>query len=125
MLYSVDTGKYVTKLPHKRDFDCWMRNLNSSDYRAICDELNNRIEDSEVNTSSWIPGNNWTGTVYEPVFHACGDNKVESGLFFGLILFELLMYRQDTVWGFDKYEKDGVPIKGTTYFVIQNPPPIQ
>ena len=125
MLYSVETANYVKKLPYKKDFDRWMSNLNPVDYKGICDELNSRIDGSEINTSNWIPGSEWTGTVYEPIFKACGYNKGLSGLFFGLILFELLMNRQDTVWGFGKYEKDGVPIKGITYFVIQNPPPFK
>ena len=43
-------------------------------------------------------------------------------IFFGLILFNLLMNIKDTVWGFGKYEKNGVPIKGITYFVLSNPP---
>ena len=108
-------------MPHKNDFDLWMGNLNTVDYNAICNELNSRFDGSEVNTSSWIPGNNWTGTVYEPVYHACGDNKELSGLFFGLILFDLLMNRQDNVWGFKKSEED--QIKGKIYFIIKNPPP--
>ncbi|MDD3137755.1 MAG: hypothetical protein PHX08_02135 [Lachnospiraceae bacterium] len=122
MLYSVDTGKYVGKLPHKTDFNRWMKKLPISAYQRIIDELNTKIDASDINTSSWIPGANWNGTVYEPIFHACDDNKDASGLFFGLILFYLLMTRQDVVWGFGKYEKDGKPIRGITYFVISNPP---
>ncbi|MDD3840675.1 MAG: hypothetical protein PHP06_08920 [Clostridia bacterium] len=123
MLYSVDSGKYIEKLPHKKEFDKWMKNLSDYDYQKIIDALNDKIDKSDINTSSWIPGNNWTGTVYEPIFHACGDNIEASGLFFGLILFDLLMQRQDAVWGFGRYEKNGVPIRGTTYFILQNPPP--
>ena len=42
--------------------------------------------------------------------------------FFGLILFNYLMHRPDGVWGFGRFEKDGVPIESTTYFEIKNPP---
>ena len=122
MLYSIVSHKYIDKLPHKKEFDSWMKNLPAYDYQKIVEELNDKIDESDINTSSWIPGNNWTGTVYEPIYHACGDNKEASGLFFGLILFNLLMKRQDAVWGFGHYEKNGVPIRGTTYFILQNRP---
>jgi hypothetical protein len=122
MLYSVDTGKYVEKLPHKKEFDRWMKNLSASDYQNVIDALNQKVDLSDINTSSWIPGNDWTGTVYEPLYHACGNNKDASGLFFGLILFDLLMRREYAVWGFGRYEKDGIPIRGTTYFLLNNPP---
>ncbi len=123
MLYSADTGKHVEKLPHKKEFDCWMKNLSDSDYQNVIDALNQKVDLSDINTSSWMPGNDWTGTVYEPLYRACGNNKEASGLFFGLILFDLLMRREDAVWGFGRYEKDGIPIRGTTYFLLNNPQP--
>lgn len=122
MLYSFDSCKYVTKMPHRQEFDRWMKNLNPDDCQAIEKELLDKLCSEDVRTSSWIPGNNWTGTVYEPIYHACGNNKVNSGLFFGLILFNVLMNYYDITWGFKRGEKNGDPIKGTTYFVLHNPP---
>ncbi len=29
MLYSIDSGKYVTQIPHKADFDKWMTKLSA------------------------------------------------------------------------------------------------
>lgn len=98
-----------------------MSKLNSKDYQAIVDELNSRIDGSDINTSSWIPGNDWTGSVFEPLYHACNQNIEASGLFFGLLLYDLMMNRPD-VWGFGRYEKDGIPIKGMTYFKLKNIP---
>lgn len=122
MLYSVDTGKYVKTLPHKKDYDKWRHNLSDADYDKIIDELEKRIDSQEIHTAGWIPGNDWTGTVYEPIYYACGQNKTQSGMFFGLILFNYLMNRQDTVWGFGRFERNGVPIESTTYFVVNDPP---
>jgi len=121
MLYSIITGKYIKKLPHKKEFDMWMKKLPQADYERIIIELNEKIALSDINTSSWIPGINWNST-YKPLSDACGNNIKASGLFFGLLLFDLLMRRDDAVWGLGRYEKDGVPIKGTTYFILQNPP---
>ena len=121
MLYSIDTGKYVERLPHKKEFDAWMKKLPQVDYEKIVDALNAKIDIKDINTSSWMPGDDWD-SVYKPIAVACGNNKEASGLFFGLILFDLLMRREDAVWGFGRYEKNGVPIKGTTYFILHNPP---
>jgi len=123
VLYSIDTGKYITKLPHQREFDRWKNNLAPSDYAEVIKTLNQKIGMSDIHTSSWIPGNDWTGTVYEPLYISCRKNVVAAGLFFGLILFDLLMGRTDAVWGFGRYEKDGRLIRGMTYFLLNNPPP--
>jgi len=123
MLYSVDTGRYVTKLPHEREFEGWMGNLPVADYQSIIDELSARIDTQDIHTAGWIPGNDWNGTVYQPIYYACGQNKTQAGMFFGLILFNLLMNRQEDVWGFGRYEKNGVPIESMTYFILNNPPP--
>jgi hypothetical protein len=123
MLYSIDSGRYVKTLPHKKDFDKWMKQLSSDDYNKIIEALNENINSKEIHTAGWIPGNDWTGTVYQPLYYACGQNKMQSGMFFGLILFDLLMRRTDCVWGFGKFEKDGVPIASMTYFLLDNPPP--
>lgn len=122
MLYSIDTGKYVTSVPHKGDFDKWMKCLSDEEYEKIEEELNNKIDENDVNTAGWIPGHDWTGTVYEPIYEACGRNVSRSGMFFGLIVFNLLMNREDKVWGFGRFEKDGKQIASMTYFVLDNPP---
>ena len=122
MLYSIDSGKYVNHMPHKNDFDKWMKNLSSADYVKVIDALNEKIDQCDINTAGWMPGNNWEGTVYEPLYLACGKDKVKSGMFFGLILFDLLMNRDDKVWGFGRFEKDGRQIGSMTYFILNNPP---
>lgn len=121
MLYSLDTGKYVKTLPHEKDYKKWKSNLSDEDYKKIVDALNCKIDGSDINTSSWIPGSEWAGTVYEPLYFACKGNPTKAGMFFGLILFKLMLERDD-VWGFGKYEKNGVSIKGITYFLLNNPP---
>lgn len=122
MLYSIDRGKYVTEVPHKADFVKWRKKISEKDYQAIADTLNEKIDGSDINTAGWLPGNDWTGTVYEPIYEACGRNKVQSGMFFGLIVFDLLMKREDRTWGFGRFERDGHQIASMTYFVLKNPP---
>ena len=79
MLYSIDTGKYITRIPHKSDFDRWMSKLSEDDYKKIKQELNSKINQKDINTAGWIPGHDWTGTVYEPIYEACGKNVTQSG----------------------------------------------
>jgi len=122
MLFSLDTGKYVTKVPHKKDFDRWMSRLAVEDLLKIEDALNEKIDQSDVNTAGWIPGHDWTGTVYQPIYEACNQNVTQAGMFFGLIVFNLLMNRSDHVWSFGRFEKDGKPISSMTYFILSNPP---
>lgn len=122
MLYSIDTGKYITSVPHKSDFDKWMKKLSAADYQAIADVLNDKIDESDINTAGWLPGHDWTGTVFQPIYEACGQNQTLSGMFFGLIVFDLLMKREDKTWGFGRFEKDGKQIASMTYFALQNPP---
>ena len=99
-----------------------MKKLSADDYRKIREALNDKIDENDINTAGWLPGHDWTGTVYEPIYHACGQNVTQSGMFFGLIVFELLMERKDNVWGFGRFEKDGRQIASMTYFVLKNPP---
>lgn len=118
MLYAIDSGKYITKIPHKAEFTKWMQKLSPSDYQAIVDALNVQIDSSDVITAGWIPGHDWTGTVYEPIYKVCGRNQNQAGLFYGLILFDILMNRTDKTWGFGRFENDGKPLKSMTYCVL-------
>lgn len=118
MLVSADTGKKVTKIPHKREFDHWKQNISDADYQKVVDEINRKVDANQVNTAGWMPGSDWTGTVYEPLYKACGCNKECAGMFFGLIVFETLMNRTDKKWGFGRYEMDGKAIKSMTYFEL-------
>ena len=98
------------------------KNLSAADYQSIADTLNEKIDESDINTAGWLPGHDWTGTIYEPIYEACGRNQVLSGMFFGLIVFDLLMRKDDKTWGFGRFEKDGKQIASMTYFVLDNPP---
>ncbi len=120
MLYSVESGNFVMNLPHSKNFCQWRKNLSDADYQKILDNLNGRIDSDEIHTAGWMPGSDWTGTVFEPIYHACGHNLEAAGLFFGLIVFKVMMERDDC-WGFGKYEKNGVPIRSMTYFKITKP----
>ncbi len=118
MLYSVEEGKRIEFIPHEKDFRIWRSRLTDSEYQAIVDELNSRINKDEVHTSGWIPGSDWTGTVYKPIYSkACLGDETQAGLCFGLFLWVVMMERPEW-WSCGHYEKDGIPIKSLTYFRV-------
>jgi hypothetical protein len=121
MLYSIDHRKVINDIPYEKDYRRWRDRLTEAEYGAITDELNTRIDGGEIHTSSWIPGNNWAGTVYESIYtKACEYDAKESGKCFGLFLWMVLREREE-YWAFGRYEKNGVPINGLTYFIVHPP----
>jgi hypothetical protein len=119
MLISIDTGRPINYIPHKKEYEIWKSRLTQEQFEVIRAELDRRIEGGEVHTSSWIPGENWTGTVFEPIYEvACRRNVEAAALCFGLILWEVMMRRPEN-WSFGRYEKNGIPIKGLTYFQVR------
>jgi hypothetical protein len=123
MLYSIPEMKRIRDVPHHADYQRWVTRLNHINPQAlqrICHELDQRFDTQDVDTSSWIPGADWSGTVFEPLYLACGQDEVAAGLFFGLIVWHVVMDRDDC-WSFGRYEKGGIPIRGMTYFRINCP----
>jgi len=123
MLYSLPDRTKINHVPHSRDYHRWCAALDRIDpgaYKRIHDWLDSRFDAREVDTSSWIPGADWIGTVFEPIYWACGENPEVAALFFGLLVWKVVMDRKDC-WSFGRYEKGGIPIKGMTYFRIDCP----
>lgn len=119
MLYS-KSWNLVQEIPYQKHYRIWRDRISDADYQAIVDHLDSLIEGTEVLTSSWIPGSDWTGTPFEPIYSACRFDVNAAAQFYGLILWDVMM-RRDDCWSCDHYEKDGVPIKGLTYFKIDCP----
>lgn len=117
-LYSIDTLQKITHIPHKAEFDAWCSRLTAGQKEAIRSELQAMIDGEEIHTSSWMPGNDWSGTVWQPIYtEACQYDTVASGLCFGLFVWEAFQNHPED-WSFGRYEKDGIEISGLTYFRI-------
>lgn len=116
MLYSIEDNKPVDYIPHQKEFNLWRGRLSDNEFEAIETKLNSLIDKDEIHISSWMPGNNWTGTVYEPIFtKACNMDRNLSGLCFGLFAWYVFKSRPDD-WCFMKYPKGEFPATGMTYF---------
>ncbi|QST02138.1 hypothetical protein IMZ31_22055 (plasmid) [Pontibacillus sp. ALD_SL1] len=120
MLYTLE-GKRILDVPYKKDYDQWRPRLNDKDYDQIVEALNDHIEGDEIHTSSFIPGHDWRGTVYEPIWHACNHNDTRAALFYGLILYKVMIEHPES-WICGKFEMNGKKLKGTTYFKAKNLP---
>ena len=123
VLYDVDRRQYIENIPHSVEYDIWRSRLTDEQVAAIRGELRSRIDGDEILTSSFIPGSDWTGTVFQPIYeHACRFDTEASALCFGLFLWVEMMEHPD-VWGFGRYPVRGVEILGITYFRLRDVPP--
>lgn len=119
MLVSIDEpNKPISRIPHEREFKVWTGRLTRKEYDAILEELNSKIDGGEVHTSSWMPGGNWGATPFQSIYEtACMENPAAAGECFGIFVWITMMKRPEK-WSFGRYEKDGMPIKGITYFKL-------
>ena len=87
----------------------------------MTDELNRIVqksidEKSNIVVSSFIPGSNWSDTVWDPIYSkACGYDEEHSAQFFGLIVCQVLIDREET-WYFIKQDA----ARGMIYFMSQD-----
>ena len=121
MIYAIDKNQLVTKIPYESAYRDWTSKLSASELQAIVYELNSRVDTGEIHTSSWMPGSDWTGTVFMPIYEkACSKNISAAAKCFGLILWKVMMDRPEK-WAFGRYKLNNVPIEGLTYFRIDLP----
>ena len=115
-------GKPMMKIPHRKEYDYWMTKIKPAEYDAIVDVINDYIDEKIQNgmqpvTAGWIPGTDWIGTVYEPLYHAAGKSVLHAGFFFGIIVFDIMMNRSEK-WVCGRFSNNGKEIASLTYFVV-------
>lgn len=113
----------ITVQVHHQRFRQWLRHLAPADFQQICDALNWYTDNQgrgEIITSSWIPGPDWKNTPYQPIYEALGQDWEMARLFFGLIVWNVMMNRPET-WSFGRYPKNNGEVIGMTYFRVEIP----
>src|SRR4051812_28665762 len=115
MLNSID-GKTIRSIPKRRmeDFRTWRSRLSDTDYDRVVEAIRSRLNGEEVVVSSFLPGHDWTGTEFEPLYLACGKNVQQSGWFFGLIVWQV-MIDHESGWLFVPATDDD-DVQGMRYF---------
>ncbi len=118
MLYSIEQGDYVNNIPHELEYIVWKSRLAIDEIEAIIYEIKRSIRGNEIKTAGWIPGSDWTNTVFEPIYSkACLYNMDDAAKCFGLFVWEVMM-NDDEVWSFGRYEIDCIPVRSLTYFKV-------
>ena len=90
--------------------------LSEDELAAIRDTLDQRIDGSRIETSAWIPGNDWTGTVYHPIYEkGARMNHELSGKMFGLLVWEAFERHADD-WFTERFSMGGEEDRFRVYF---------
>ena len=113
----LESDETVSKVPRKEVFGLIKSRLSTTEFHSVVEALNVQIGGNEIHTSSWMPGNDWRGTPYQALHEkAARSNQELAGKMFGLMVFYAFMQRPE-VWITGRFEKDGEPIGGRTYFL--------
>ncbi|HEY8572742.1 hypothetical protein [Phenylobacterium sp.] len=119
MLVDLMSGRPVANMARAGEYKQLMKRLDASEISAIKSALNALIDGDEVHTAGWMPGSNWEGTPYQPIYEkAANRDYVLSAKCFGLIVYEVFMERPER-WTSGRFEKNGEPIGSRTYFRVK------
>jgi hypothetical protein len=105
MIKNLD-GKNVKVMPHNNEYRAWKKKLSVAEFEAVADEIDKLVEAS---AGKFVPSwqdIDWEGPVFKPLVTACGGDKTVSGLFYGLICWDIIQQRSED-WTFTKFEKGG------------------
>lgn len=132
----------VLRLDHKREFDQVWLSIPVADRTAIEQEINGRldqliaspspnwgsitntsIEGGRTNPVTGVRGD-WSGTVFHPIFVACGLNEDLAGMFFGNVWKQVIIDREERWVGIRSdptFPQRGITLEGKSYFLDASP----
>ena len=118
MLVDIESGRTIDQVPFRREFDVLRSRLSDTDFDVMAARINELIDESgaEIATAGWLPGSDWTGTPFEPIYTiAARQDFQRSAMFFGQLVWYVVMQRPEP-WGSGRYQVDGRDIGSRTYF---------
>lgn len=122
MLIDMMTGKPITQVSYAEDYQTFMSRMTAAEIAAIRGALDTMIQGTEIQTAGWMPGADWTGTPFQPIYEkAARFDEAAAARCFGLMVWEVFMQRPE-VWTSGRFEKDGEEIGSRTYFQPRNQP---
>ena len=99
-----------------RTFRLLCSRLSPAELSDVRDALDARIEGSRVETASWIPGPDWRGTAYQPIYEKGARRNPElAALMFGLMAWEAFE-RHDDDWYTERFSMGGEEDRFRVYF---------
>ena len=118
MLVDLMTKRPINEVPYEREYRYLMSRMLPAETAAIKERLNEMIDGTEIQTAGWMPGKDWTGTPFQPIYKkAARCNQEVAARCFGLMVWEVFMERPER-WCSGRFEKDGEPIGSRTYFRV-------
>lgn len=122
MLIDIEKNLPIQTIPYRSDFDALRRRLTDAEFDGMIARINELIDESgaEIATAGWLPGSDWTGTAFEPIYTkaARGDFQ-RSALFFGQLVWFAVMNRPER-WASGRYDLDGREIGSRAYFRLSS-----
>jgi hypothetical protein len=120
MLYDLMSEKQFTEVPYGDDYRRMIARMTPEELLSIKNTLNEMIDGTDIQTSSWMPGSNWMGTPFEPIYTKAANKNFDlAAKCFGLIVWEVVMERPEK-WRSGRFEKNGQPLSGRTYFISRD-----
>ena len=87
-----------------------------SQLETIRSTLQTMIDEDEVHTSTWMPGNDWTETPWFPIYEdACDNNFEDAAKCFGIFVWEAFM-NHPASWSFIRLDMSGRQFAGAHIF---------
>jgi hypothetical protein len=114
--FDLESRSEVTRIPFESTYRLIGERLTREEFDAIWNAVSAKIDGYEIHTAGWMPGSDWNGTVYWPIYEkAARFNTDLAARMFGLIVWVVFMNRPEA-WITGRFEKDGEPIRSRTYF---------
>ena len=73
------------------------------------------MDETDIVKSSYLPGSDWNGTPYQPIYHAVGEDVQLAALFYGLLVWRAVQLRREGWYFIKQQSRDDQPT-GMTYF---------
>lgn len=121
MLIDIDTGRPIDRIPYRSNFDALRKRLSDDEFDGMVDRINELIDEAggEIATAGWLPGSDWTGTAFAPIYTKAARGDFDrSAMFFGQLVWYTVMKRPER-WGSGRYQLDGNEIGSRTYFRLK------
>ena len=99
-------------------FNLLKKRLSPEQFEAVVAEIEQRIKDAgeKIVTSSWLPGKDWSGTPFQPIYEIAAKRSREAAAkMFGLMVWYTIMQHPDC-WMSGRFQMDGRDLPGRTYW---------
>ena len=109
-------GKPMNDTPHEGEFRDWRSRISDADYQAMEDAINAYVDGQRKSfCTSGMPRESAIDEAFPPLRAACRGSDEQSVMFFGNIVWRVLMERDDE-WHFLPADRESDHMRGAIYF---------